>query len=172
MADEPKNKVEQTEKNAKKSNFVRKLIVMIGVILVQVIISYVIIAFILKPSGSTANESPSSEPKKEEKKSDANEGVIIGLDDIVINPSDTKGRRFVFISLGIELEPGKPQEEIKKRIPAISDAVLTLLSQKPLSEFIEVVNRDILRQEVLLKIKEVTSSNLVHQIYFTKFIIR
>lgn len=163
-------KTENPEVVEKQGGFKKKLIIMGGIIIFQALLSYLLIAFILKPPIAEGDTSSPNEENEEVDK--LNIGEIYLLKDIIVNPAGTRGRRFISISLGIEISDGQNIEDLKIREPKIYDSVLTLLSQKLLIDYVDVSNRETIRNEILENIKEITPDDLVKQVYITKFIIQ
>lgn len=155
-------------------NSKKKFIVLLAIIILQAIISFLIITFVFVPENNKEKvEGEKEEQDEESSKIDlATIGEVYLIEDIVINPAGTRGRRFISLSIGFELSSDGDPEDLKKREPKIVDLILFQLSKKGLHEFINIANREILRQEILETVKEVIPKDLVKQVYITKFIIQ
>lgn len=150
----------------------KKLFVILGIVVFQAIISYFIIDMLFVSPAKGENEQTEVTEAENELSTNKEIGEIFEIDDIVVNPTDTKGRRFIALSIGLESAAGVSIDEIKKRKPQISDNVISLLAGKTLQDFIDVSKRENLRQEIHNAINEVTPGNMVARVYITRFIIQ
>src|SRR3990172_55685 len=97
---------------------------------------------------------------------------MLQMDNLVINPSDTKGKKFLVISLTIYLnttiisEPGSAEEI------AVKDAIITLLARKSLYWIINIDNRPILREELKKTVQGVLKEPKPPKIFITKFVLQ
>ncbi len=153
-----------------------KIIVLAGTVILQGLLSFLLITFVFKnPSSAGKKENKKVEEKAESNETDSNDfnvGEIYLMEDIVVNPAGTMGRRFIAMSLGLELCNGQSPDEIKNREPKLQDIILSSLSQKGLSEFINTANREVIREEILETIKQTIPDGIVKQVYITRFIIQ
>jgi flagellar basal body-associated protein FliL len=98
--------------------------------------------------------------------------TLLQLDNLVINPSDTRGKKFLVISLAIYLnntvidEPGTPEEI------AVKDAIISLLGRKSLYWIINIDNRPILREELKRTVQAVLREQKPPKIFITKFVLQ
>jgi flagellar basal body-associated protein FliL len=98
--------------------------------------------------------------------------MLLQMDNLVINPSDTRGKKFLVISLAIYLnstiitEPGTPEEI------AVKDAIISLLARKSLYWIINIDNRPILREELRTTVQEVLKETKPPKIFITKFVLQ
>ncbi|MBN2008080.1 flagellar basal body-associated FliL family protein [candidate division KSB1 bacterium] len=154
-----------------------RIIVLASTVLIQALLSFVLIKFVFTvPSTDDqpgqVEQTEESDKKESENKAEFAIGEIYPLEDIVINPAGTRGRRFISLSLGLELNPGQSADEVKRREPKLVDSILTLLSEKGLSEYIDTTNREIIREQILETIQQTIPAGIVKQVYITRFIIQ
>jgi flagellar FliL protein len=149
----------------------KKLIILLLIVLIQAGISYFIITkYLENPIPITKFNSFFENDEEPDPK--ANVGEIFMVEDLVINPCDTKGRRFVALSLGLETTKEITADDLKKRKPQICDAVISTLIRKKLDEFVQIDNRDSLRQEIYDAVAEALPENSITNLYITKFILQ
>ena len=102
---------------------------------------------------------------------DLKEGTLLQLDNIVVNPSDARGKRYVVVSLtiflpNIKIEGPNSIEEI-----AMRDAITLLLSKKTSLWLSDVDNREILRDEIRLVIKNILDGKENPRVFITKYVM-
>ena len=115
----------------------------------------------------------SKEPSKPEKKEDLKiQGFIYNMDAFVVNLADTEPPRYLKVKIDIESDSSKENEEYKKRLPQIRDAVLTILGSKTYKEIYDSEGKRKLKEEVILKVNQAVSGFKVKTIYFTEFVIQ
>ena len=88
--------------------------------------------------------------KPKEKK--ATPGPILTLEPFIFNLSGNASK-FAKVSIGIEMKNIKVEEEAKKIMPAIRDKVLLVLGSKPVEAFLDVNQRNTVKQELQTNLK-------------------
>jgi flagellar FliL protein len=94
------------------------------------------------------------------------------MDAFVVNLADTESPRYLKVKIDIESDSSKENEEYKKRLPQIRDAVLTILGSKTYKEIYDSEGKRKLKEEVILKVNQAVSGFKVKTIYFTEFVIQ
>ena len=154
----------------------KKIIFMAVIVFIQALISFLLITLLFKPpslsgeAGDKLSQCKNDDQGKIEHQSIV--GEIFLIEDLVINPAGTRGRRFVSFSIGIELNEGRKVDEIKKREAKICDAIISLFVKKRFYEFTEISNRENIRRQMFEAIKKIMPEDMVRQIYITKFILQ
>jgi flagellar FliL protein len=95
-------------------------------------------------------------------------GIEMPLDEFLVNLNGG-GDHYLKVSLSLGLKKGLTEEEAKKRIAPMRDAILTVLSSKSLKDLSETKNRDTLKEELKVKINEAAPEEPVVKVYFTAF---
>lgn len=150
----------------------KKLIILAVILLIQGVVSYIIIVNYMESPINMSGVAKMFEGSDDGGEEPEKLGEIYLVEDMVVNPSDSKGRRFVALSLGLEAAEGVSADALKEREPLINAAVVSLLAMKPLDEFINVEYRDSLRQQMYESIANTLPENMIKRIYITKFIIQ
>lgn len=110
------------------------------------------------------------EPKP--KKDNLEVGQFYEVDDIVVNPADSGGRRYLVLELGLETSTSELIEEAGTKEIWIRDAIITLLTKKTAEEFLEITARSKLKKEILETINRKMIAGKFHRIYFKKYILQ
>ena len=147
----------------------KKLKAFIALLLVlscEIGLAYAIISRYLAPEASPRKEGKQNETAAEDI------GEIYLFEDVVVNPANTEGTRYLMVSMGLELDTKKLGGEIERKDPQIRDAIITLLSQKDISYLVDIRQRESLRGEILETINRHLSQGQVIKVYFVQYMLQ
>jgi flagellar FliL protein len=99
-------------------------------------------------------------------------GPVFSLDSFIVNLSDQGGKRYLRITLGLELDDAKSTEELTKRLPQIRDSILMVLPSRKVEELQTTEGKNSLRTEIISKLNELLGKEIVKKIYITEFVIQ
>jgi flagellar FliL protein len=99
-------------------------------------------------------------------------GPVFSLDSFIVNLSDQGGKRYLRITLGLELDDAKSTEELTKRLPQIRDSILMVLPSRKVEELQTTEGKNSLRTEIISKLNELFGKEIVKKIYITEFVIQ
>ncbi len=161
---------------AKKKFAIPKFAIVAAVILAQVVGSYFLQKTLLFSGGPLAAETTVASAKSEAKAEEAEESddsEVMMLDEIVINPAETGGRRYLSVTMGLQMPAGEESKAIMdKNAAVIRDTLITLLSAKHLDELADPGRRDSLK----LEIKEAVNKRLhgapVRSVVFSGYVLQ
>jgi flagellar protein FliL len=161
---------------AKKKFAIAKVAVIAGVILAQIVGSYFlqkVLFFGNAPLAAQATVRHDPEQAKTAEAGAETDSQVLMLDEIVINPAETGGRRYLSITVGLQMPAGEEAKAaMDKSSPLIRDALITLLSSKHLDELADPQRRDSLK----LEIKEAVNSRLkdapVRGVVFSGYVLQ
>jgi len=127
----------------------------------------------LLPGMSSSREATQTVKEKEkEKEKKRLPGHIVSLEPFVFNVSGNPSK-FAKVSIGIEVKDAKIAEETKKITPAIRDKVLLVLGTKPAEAFLDVNQRDAIKNQLQESLKGLfKESGELSTIYITDIIIQ
>ena len=99
-------------------------------------------------------------------------GPMLKINPLVINLREEGGRHYVKTTIVLEI--GRPEwlEEVRSKIPLLTDLAILTLSDKQLKELQEPGAKENLKKELLLKISQALGSTKIAQIYFDEFLIQ
>ncbi len=165
---------EETEPAPKpRSSSLNKILIIAGLLTVQAIAAFFIqkTLFFNSVQATTAEDSSheKDEAKDDEHKS---ESEILMLDEIIVNPAGTSGRRYLAISIGVQTSTPEAEAKIEKSKPLVRDALISLLSAKQLDQLANVSYRDTLRAEVKEAIARYTKDVTVDGVVFTGYVLQ
>ncbi|RJQ84844.1 MAG: flagellar basal body protein FliL [Desulfobacteraceae bacterium] len=116
-----------------------------------------------------------AEQKVEEEKKVAAEpamGPIYKMETMIVNLADQGGKRYLRITMELELSSPEVIEEIDRRLPQLRDAILMILPSKPYADISTTPGKVSLRDELIAKINSVLKKGTVATIYFTEFVVQ
>ena len=117
------------------------------------------------------SEGESEGANKEEEDQDVI-GPICALDTFIANLADAGGRRYLRVTMDLELKDTAVGEEMKKRLPQIRNAVLMLLPTKRLEDIQSVEGKIALRGEIITRLNGLFKEESITNIYFKEFVVQ
>lgn len=99
-------------------------------------------------------------------------GAMFPLEPFIVNLADSDGKRYLKITMEIELEKENISEELEKRSPQIRDTILTLLTSKSFNDIKDVAGKFKLREQIAKRVNNQLDSGKIRQVYFTEFVIQ
>jgi flagellar FliL protein len=115
-------------------------------------------------------------------------GQIYMIDDLVINPAQSGGRRHLLVSLGLEYHEEHGHDggghgggegelsgvaaELQQREPQLRDNLITLLAGQDISVLSDIKYREKIRKSLLKAINYYLHGGKVDKLYFTKYVFQ
>jgi flagellar protein FliL len=99
-------------------------------------------------------------------------GPIFSLDSFIVNLDDPKLRKYLRITIDLEIIDDKSIPTVQARLPQIRDSILTILPSKRYEEITTVEGKNALRAELIGCINEFFGRELITNIYFSEFVIQ
>ena len=176
---ETEEKQETPPEEKKKSLSINPKIFIIGLplFIVQLIAVYFITANILLSKVQEHTEGQTEEPKTEEsekKKENKTElgKFIYSIEDIIVNPASTEGKRLLLTSVGLDLKSEEELQSIKSKEILVKDIIVSTLSSKSLNQLSNSAYKDSLKTEIADRLKQSLPSLELNTVYLSKYIIQ
>jgi flagellar FliL protein len=99
-------------------------------------------------------------------------GPLYTLDTMIVNLADHGGKRYLRVTMALELSDAEAQATIESRLPQIRDAILMILPTKNYDDISTTEGKIALRTEVMEKINGLMTKGQVNNIYFTEFVVQ
>jgi flagellar protein FliL len=112
------------------------------------------------------------EGAEEEVEEDVNLGVMFPLDPFIVNLAGSEGKRFLKVTISLELSTPEVHAELKENIQKVTDSILVLLSSKSFEDVYSVQGKFKLKDEVTTRVNRFLVVGHVKDAYFTEFIIQ
>ena len=103
---------------------------------------------------------------------DLKNAMVFTLDDMIINPAQTRGTRYIVMSLDLLIKGKDLDKKWEAKLPAVRDAINTLISRKTVLWLSDIDNRPYLREEIKLLLESVLGDAKVLRVYFTKYLFQ
>lgn len=99
-------------------------------------------------------------------------GPIIPLTPFIVNLADPGGRRYLKITVEIELDKREGEAEFKGRVPEVRDQVILALSGKTFQQLQGGAGKQVLREELTARMNTILKTAKIKSIYFTEFVVQ
>ncbi|MFZ5434415.1 MAG: flagellar basal body-associated FliL family protein [Calditrichota bacterium] len=185
MADKEPLEQEQTPPEEQPAEGQKKLPLPKWAIIAVVLLAQVAGAYYLQKTFIFSNDASASEvetkhekAKKEsskhgeEKGGESDELPIVMLEEIVVNPAETAGRRYLAVTMGLQANDAESVPVIEKRQALVRDALISLLSSKYLDQLSSIQYRDSLKLEIKDAVNKQLSEELVSNVIFTSYVLQ
>ena len=103
---------------------------------------------------------------------DVDLGIMFPLDPFVVNLAGSEGKRFLKVTISLELSTPEVNLELKENIQKITDSILVLLSSKAFEDVYSVEGKFKLKDEMTTRVNRFLVVGHVKDAYFTEFIIQ
>lgn len=123
----------------------------------------------LSDTKAEANEVISEEKQQMVKES---LGPTFSLDTFIVNLADEGGKRYLRITMDLELTKDAKVAEIKKRLPQMRDSILMILPTKNFADIRTAEGKTLLRNEIIANLNVLFGHESVSNIYFTEFVVQ
>jgi flagellar FliL protein len=94
------------------------------------------------------------------------------IENIVVNPADSRGTRFVLLSVGIIMADPAADDEIRRRDAEARDRVVQVLGSKTIDELVDITRRDVIRRALAASIDSLVGAGKVRSVLFPQFVIQ
>lgn len=170
MADEEVKKGQETEEpsddqKAEKKGGLLKFILIPLILLIQAGIAYYVVFNVLLKDPNQLEE-----PKAQKENLDV--GQFFEINDLVVNPAESGGRRYLVLEVALETTNQKLLEEVKSKEIWVRDAIITLLTKKTAEELIELTVRTKLKKEILDVLNARMAEGEFDRLYFKKYLLQ
>lgn len=149
----------------KKKGGLLKFILIPVILLIQAVAAYFFVFDVLVADPEKSNAA-------EEKSKQMQVGQFFEINDLVINPANTKGTRFLVVEMGLETDSPQLIEEAQTKEIWIRDAIISLLAKKEPDELLDFNLRGRLKTEILKTINKKLTTGKFNRVYFKKYIMQ
>jgi len=137
-----------------------KIFLLAGIVLVQAVAAYTIVkAYYPEMYEMIA-------------KQQSPEGVYYSLENIVVNPAETNGHRYIILSMTIKLSNIEALKKLKNNTAKVKDRANKVISKHTVEELSSVNKRETIKKELGIVINKVIGKNSVRNLFFTKYVLQ
>jgi flagellar protein FliL len=98
--------------------------------------------------------------------------VLHVVDNLVLNPANSGGTRFLMVSATFEVKDAAAAEQLKERDAEIRDALLALFGKKTVEQLTDVNEREAVKAEVMSSVAPLFAPGTVKKVFFPQFVIQ
>lgn len=186
MAEEETSEVAEAPVEKKSNNML--LIIIIVVLILLILLG--IIGFLLMSGGDEEDMQNAPTEKVEEKRSSKSKrtsssssstedsrqlseiGILYPLDTFTVNLKSDAGRRYLKVTMALELEGEELSLELDAKTPVLRDRIIRILSSKTLEEISSKKGKGKVSTQVMDTLNSMISDGEIKGIYFTEFVIQ
>jgi flagellar FliL protein len=177
MAEEKENQEQEEQKEEKGGGGNSKLLlIVIIVLLLLLLIIGGLVAYFLLSSNSDEDQPQEQKQEKVVKKKKVSDmaevGPIYPLDQFIVNLVSNNADRYLKCKISFELDSPELQQEVDKKLPAIRDIIINILSSKTVEEIQTAKGKEKLKEEIRRKVNEILTTGEIRHVYFTEFVIQ
>jgi len=99
-------------------------------------------------------------------------GDVYVIEDLVVNPAESGGMRYVAASVGLRSANPTFIEDMKSREAPIKDALIRILGSKNVDQLADIKARESMRGEILTEVDRLIPDQRVDAVYFTRFVLQ
>ena len=127
----------------------------------------------LFPTSSDMNSPAAIKPISHVKSTAAKElKVMVPIRPFVVNLARSKGKRFLKVTLTMELNSPEVNADVNQNMSKIVDSILLLLSSKSFDDVYTVQGKFKLKDEITTRVNRFLLSGHVKDVYYTEFVIQ
>ncbi len=120
-----------------------------------------------------STEKKKEEKGKEDKKTVEEESMIITFDPVIVNLSESGGRRYLKAKVNLEAKDGNAKKAIETKLIQIKDRLISILSSNTLEDIEGLEGQENLRKEIKDAVDVLLKMECgVLQVYFTEFVVQ
>lgn len=99
-------------------------------------------------------------------------GEIHVIEDLVVNPAESGGSRYVAASVAFEVVDPDMIPVMELRDPQIKDFLIRILGSRTVAELADVRTREQLREEIKFEIEKTLGEGSIKAVYFVSFVLQ
>lgn len=150
------------ESPSKVSNFLPygKYFLLAMAVIIQVLLAYTVVDKNYHRIYSALESSRSSET------------FIYPITDLIVNPANSNGRRYLVVELSLELKSEECALLIEKNIQKLKHNLNETLATRTVEQLVQFQEREMLRKELAIVTNRTIGENSVQNLYFTKYVMQ
>ena len=99
-------------------------------------------------------------------------GEFKELDNLIINPTGTDGKRYLMVKIGFESDKPAALEELTTKDVVVRDAIVRYLSAQTVPDLAAIEKRDSLKGSLRKRINNILEEGQITRLYFTQYVIQ
>jgi len=143
-----------------------------GIVAAILVASYFVVEKVATPVLSPENTSGKTTESLSSQTEEEKIGPIYEFEPIIVNLNEEGARRYLKVSMSLEVNDAEVIKEIELLKPRLLDCLITLLSSKTLEDIEGAKGKENLRREIVAEVNRYLNRGIVVNAYFGEFIIQ
>lgn len=170
------NQEQEAPEEAKKGGMLKLIIIGVAVVVLGVGGFFGWQLFMGDEPAAEDQAQPEAAQEKDKEKAAPTEEApksLVKMEPFIVNLADPGGKRYLKLTLSLDVADELLKAEVEKRMPRIRDSLLLLLSSKTYEDLAPVSGKIKLRNQVLSIVnRSLGGGDGVHAVYFSEFVIQ
>jgi flagellar FliL protein len=128
--------------------------------------------FFSKPTGETDQPQQVQLDANAQGESSPKDAQVVTLPTFLVNLADPLGRRYIKLTLDVEVVNPEIAKELEGAQAKVRDAVILLLSSKSYADLAPLENKILLKNELVTRLNQILGGSKVVRVYFTELVIQ
>lgn len=99
-------------------------------------------------------------------------GQFATINDLLVNPRDSGGKRFLVLSLGVETKSSDVIAELAEKEIVVRDAILQMLSEHTADELSSIDLRETIKTQLIARLNSLLQKGEIDRLYFTQYLLQ
>lgn len=160
---------EKQEKKSGKLKWIIILVVLLGLLGGGGFVAWKF--FMQPPEDEAAQEQAQVQPVEGEQPS-PEDAQIVTLPPFLVNLADPLGRRYIKMTLDVEVINAETAQALEGAQAKVRDAVILLLSSKSYADLAPLENKILLKNELVTRLNQILGGSKIIRVYFTELVIQ
>lgn len=98
--------------------------------------------------------------------------IIVSLPTFMVNLADPLGRRYIKLTIEVEMNSQSAAEELQNNTAKVRDSINLLLSSKSYADLAPAENKILLKNEIVERLNQILGGPKVARVYFVDIVIQ
>jgi flagellar FliL protein len=166
------NEQDQAQETPKKGGLFKKLIILLVLLLVLGGGGFAAYQFYLKDMLFGGDDVAEAEGEAQAAVPQAGFEELVSLPTFVVNLADPLGRRYLKLSLDVEVTDQESAKDLTAKEAKVRDSVILLLSSKSYQDLSSMEAKILLKKEVAERLNQVLGGPKVLRVYITDMVVQ
>lgn len=165
----------EEEKEKKKGGKLKLIIILLLVLVLLGVGGFVAWKFFLEkpaPEGDPQAQQMQLPQDGQTGEASPKDAQVVTLPTFLVNLADPLGRRYIKLTLDVEVINPMVAAELEGAQAKVRDAVILLLSSKSYADLAPLENKILLKNELVTRLNQILGGSKVVRVYFTELVIQ
>ncbi|WP_461210844.1 flagellar basal body-associated FliL family protein [Desulfocurvus sp. DL9XJH121] len=172
MADEQMEAPKDEKKKGGKLKWIIILLVLLGLLGGGGFFFKDQILGLLGMGGKKAEQAEQQDGAPIEEQGEPTDTELVSLPTFVVNLADPLGRRYLKLTVDVEMRDKDAAEKLSKNEPKVRDAIILLLSSKTFADLSSIESKMALKDDIVKRLNQIVGGSNVLRVYFTEMVVQ